>query len=78
MYYRRLLITCALCLICPLLWGQSGKTSKQLTKAQLEQLQADYIHACLDAHQTEILALAAEKLRPLVSKQIPPVPKGYH
>lgn len=40
--------------------------------------QADYIHACFDAHQTEILALTAEKLRPLVSKQIPPVPKGYH
>ena len=39
--------------------------------------QIEFIHACMDEHAADILQLAAQKLQPLVSKKIPPVPAEY-
>ncbi len=39
--------------------------------------QVEFLHKCMDTHATEILKLASQKLKPLVSKKIPPVPDGY-
>lgn len=39
--------------------------------------QIEFIHACMDEHAADILQLAAQKLKPLVSKKIPPIPAGY-
>jgi len=40
-------------------------------------VQISYLHSCIDEHQKEILELIAQRLRPLVSPNIPPIPKGY-
>ena len=38
---------------------------------------AQYMDQCFEEHPDEILQIVAENLRPLVSPNIPPVPKGY-
>lgn len=43
-----------------------------------KEAQIEFIHACMDEHAADILQLAAQKLKPLVSKKIPPIPAGYH
>ncbi|MBO7604943.1 MAG: hypothetical protein J6S61_00555, partial [Elusimicrobiaceae bacterium] len=46
-------------------------------KAKDKQPQIDYLHACFDNNASGIIKIVAKHLKPLVSKNIPPVPAGY-